>query len=315
MANICETCEDLKKYKYWHDLQNIKHQFFKIMLGDFEHHLRIPRHFIGCFMGDLSHSSVLKGPSGNEWEVQIIKTKEDVLFSNGWEKFVKDHGIKEGCFLVFRSLLHLENDEGCSQTTKFAATKLSESKLMKKKLDISSDEEMEMGDRPSRRSRRTSQGKQSQMHYISKRREVTEEEKDHAKDMARNHNKSSSKSSRKRMFEIVMRPTHVYDGFHLTIPKEWALEHMHPKDHEVKLRVPGGKEESWVVGCRWTSQRQCQIRPRWSTFVLDNNLEEHDVCVFELLQKGESGKNRLPIFDVHIFRVVSEVVPLTVLRA
>lgn len=147
-------------------------------------------------MGDLSHSSVLKGPSGNEWEVQIIKTKEDVLFSNGWEKFVKDHGIKEGCFLVFRyvgdssfevsifnnsgcenegsyftknnnimssnsscrSLLHLENDEGCSQTTKFAATKLSESKLMKKKLDISSDEEMEMGDRPSRRSRRTSQG-------------------------------------------------------------------------------------------------------------------------------------------------------------
>lgn len=97
-----------------------------------------------------------------------------------------------------------------------------------------------------------------------------------------------------------------------TVPKEWAVEHMLPESHEGILRVPR-VEKSWKVGCRWTPS-QCQIIRGWSTFVLDNNLEERDVCVFELVQKGDSCIKRNPIFHVHIFRVVREVVPLTVSR-
>ena len=82
--------------------------------------------------------------------------------------------------------------------------------------------------------------------------------------------------------------------------------------HEVELKVPGAIG-SWIVGCRWTPS-QCQIRANWSRFVLENNLEEHDVCVLELVQKGEPGGKTSPVFMVNIFRVVAETVPLTPIR-
>jgi len=86
------------------------------------------------------------------------------------------------------------------------------------------------------------------------------------------------------------------------------------EDHDVKLRVPG-VEGSWIIGCRWTRKlMQCQLRVRWPSFVLDNNLEEHDVCIFELIRKGNPRSKIKAILDVHIFRVVDEVVPLKKVR-
>ena len=86
------------------------------------------------------------------------------------------------------------------------------------------------------------------------------------------------------------------------------------EDHDVKLRVRG-VEGSWIIGCRWTRKlMQCQLRVRWPSFVLDNNLEEHDVCIFELIRKGNPRSKIKAILDVHIFRVVDEVVPLKKVR-
>jgi len=99
-----------------------------------------------------------------------------------------------------------------------------------------------------------------------------------------------------------------------TIEKEWALQHMCLKNHDVKLRVPG-VEGSWIVGCNWTRKpSHCMFRSRWPIFVLDNNLEEHDVCVFELVKKGDPQRRRKAVFNVLIFRVVDQVVPLKKVR-
>lgn len=43
----------------------------------------------------------------------------------------------------------------------------------------------------------------------------------------------------------------------------------------------------------------------WKQFALDNNLEEFDVCVFELV-----GKDKPVKMDVTIFRVIEECTPL-----
>lgn len=41
----------------------------------------------------------------------------------------------------------------------------------------------------------------------------------------------------------------------------------------------------------------------WSSFVFSTNLEEHDVCVFELIQE-------MKVLQVHIFRVLDDIAPL-----
>jgi len=83
--------------------------------------------------------------------------------------------------------------------------------------------------------------------------------------------------------------------------------------HEVELKIPW-ETDSWTVGCRWTPS-QCQIAAKWSRFVLENNLQEHNICVFELVQRGEPDGRRSPVFLVNIFRVVAEIVPLTAARS
>lgn len=165
--------------------------------------------------------------------------------------------------------------------------------------------------RPNKRRGESSNAKQCKRYYISNRRSVTEEEKQRTYDNAVSHMKSR-KPSGVPMFAVTMSQTNVSVGFNLTIPKEWALKHMLEEPHKVELKVPG-EMDSWTVGCRWTPS-QCQIRAQWSRFVLENNLEEHDVCVFELFQKGEPGGTTSPVFIVNIFRVVTETVPLTSIR-
>ena len=90
------------------------------------------------------------------------------------------------------------------------------------------------------------------------------------------------------------------------LPQKWAIEHMVHGSQDVKLQVG---DRSWIVGYRLTKSRNTVLHyfnPNWKKFVLDNNLEEHDSCVFELIQKG-----CLSVFNVYIFRAIDEIVPLT----
>lgn len=43
---------------------------------------------------------------------------------------------------------------------------------------------------------------------------------------------------------------------------------------------------------------------------MDNNLEEHDVCVFKIAQCEQGNENTI-ILDVIIFRIVEELIPST----
>ncbi|XP_021766140.1 B3 domain-containing protein REM16-like [Chenopodium quinoa] len=152
----------------------------------------------------------------------------------------------------------------------------------------------------------------SRMCYISNRRVPTEEEKIRALEKATRFMKAKRYTERENkipsppMLQITLRPAHVYWGFMLTIPKKWAIEHMVHGPQDVKLQVG---DRSWNVGYRVT--KSCNkvvqyLNPNSQKFVFDNNLEEHDTCVFELIQKG-----LLSVFNVYIFRVIDEIVPLT----
>uniref|UniRef100_A0A3Q7FHN5 TF-B3 domain-containing protein n=1 Tax=Solanum lycopersicum TaxID=4081 RepID=A0A3Q7FHN5_SOLLC len=52
--------------------------------------------------GGDSGTTVLVGPSGNVWPVDLIQQDDGLFFNNGWVSFVKDHCLETGDSLVFR---------------------------------------------------------------------------------------------------------------------------------------------------------------------------------------------------------------------
>ncbi|MCI49834.1 B3 domain-containing protein, partial [Trifolium medium] len=62
----------------------------------------LPKTFSNNVKKKLPENVTLKGPSGVLWNIGL-KTKDDtVYFVDGWERFVKDHSLKENDFLLFK---------------------------------------------------------------------------------------------------------------------------------------------------------------------------------------------------------------------
>ncbi|KAG1362104.1 putative B3 domain-containing transcription factor VRN1, partial [Cocos nucifera] len=97
-------------------------------------------------------------------------------------------------------------------------------------------------------------------------------------------------------FRKVLKPTHVYKKFFLTIPNCFAAEHLPRENRTIDLRLPRGKK-LWRMSYLHYDNFS-GLGKQWKKFALDNNLEEGDVCVFELT--GEL------VLDVHIFRAVND---------
>ncbi|CAA3009359.1 B3 domain-containing REM16 [Olea europaea subsp. europaea] len=135
-----------------------------------------------------------------------------------------------------------------------------------------------------------------QLQLTSLRRAVTEEEKETAKEKAKAHAASLENS-----FILVMRPTHVYKGFFMCIPSEWSRVHLPQKTQQVVIRL---NEKSWKAKYHRTGFGG-RLISGWKNFVLDNFLEEFDVCSFHLASRINDGV----ILDVSIFRVVEDVIP------
>ncbi|KAM1057524.1 hypothetical protein ACFX1X_031137 [Malus domestica] len=79
-----------------------KQSFFKVLLGDFSKHLRIPHAFLKNLSGLSLGKCALKGPSGKRWIVELEERENGLFFyAAGWQDFVKDHLLQVGDFLVF----------------------------------------------------------------------------------------------------------------------------------------------------------------------------------------------------------------------
>ncbi|KAJ4963153.1 hypothetical protein NE237_023092 [Protea cynaroides] len=104
-------------------------------------------------------------------------------------------------------------------------------------------------------------------------------------------------------FMVIMRPTYVYRGMALNLPKSFAKNYLKLEKgtQEVKLSISDGRK--WMVRCI-LSQWKAFMSRGWPKFVQDNQLEEGDCCVFELSKaKGLELK-------ISIFRVVEDAEPM-----
>ncbi|GLJ38253.1 hypothetical protein SUGI_0778740 [Cryptomeria japonica] len=131
-------------------------------------------------------------------------------------------------------------------------------------------------------------------HYISCRRPVTEAERNQALEAAQSFTLNTP------FCFITMKPSHVYHTFWVSMPLKFRYLQLPRERMEVILVGPNNKE--WHV--QYLGNRTTPVlRGGWKYFSRDNNLEEGDVCVFEL---ENNSKNKI---RVHIFRVVNTCTP------
>ncbi|XP_065623851.1 B3 domain-containing protein REM19 isoform X2 [Quercus suber] len=87
------------------------------------------------------------------------------------------------------------------------------------------------------------------------------------------------------------------------IPARFAIKHL-CGSQIAKLETPDGRQ--WSVNChkRGRLSSAMNIGRGWIVFARENNLEEGDVCVFELI------KRKPVVLNVSIFRVVDYALPV-----
>lgn len=132
-------------------------------------------------------------------------------------------------------------------------------------------------------------------HYVSCRRPVTQAERKRVLQYAQSFKSSKPFNLR------TMKQSQVYQGFWLSLSMSFAKRWL--PDEKVQLILVGPSGKKWSV-CYLGNRSNPGLSGGWKRFSLDNNLEEGDVCIFEL----DNMENYT--LRVHIFRVVENWVPL-----
>ncbi|XP_051220282.1 putative B3 domain-containing protein Os03g0621600 [Lolium perenne] len=97
----CETCKKWAEHYYW-DLSDDEGKcFFKVIMDDL-HEMTIPEKFAQRFKGKISGTIKLEVRSGSICNVSVETCADKMILQSGWDEFVSKHDIGKGDFLVFR---------------------------------------------------------------------------------------------------------------------------------------------------------------------------------------------------------------------
>ncbi|KAK2665196.1 hypothetical protein Ddye_003770 [Dipteronia dyeriana] len=83
-----------------------------------------------------------------------------------------------------------------------------------------------------------------------------------------------------------------YDRYSLYVPAEFASKYFSRDVKIIKLQVSDGRE--LPVQIFWRRNEDVDLITGWSAFFKENNLEEGDVCLFELIRMEDFLLKRLP---------------------
>ncbi|KAB1199849.1 B3 domain-containing transcription factor VRN1 [Morella rubra] len=267
---------------------------------------RIPAKFVREFGDELSASATLTLPNGQIWQVGLEEAHSKIWFQEGWRDFVEHHSIDHGYFLVFRyegnsnfSVLVFDqtsteiqypwNNKSCQREDQVDLIELDDSKnsghddeLIKKEMSNSDELSAEHEDREI---------------LVGKRRAGTSSKARMAMSRGSKRAIEAAKILKPKSpsFMAIMRHYQIHRCF-MYVPAGFAINYLR-KHQIVKLQTCDGQ---WHATCcsHKLSSSALQLRRGWGIFCKENNLEEGDVCVFELI------KRKPIVLKVSIFRVV-----------
>ncbi|KAK4741137.1 hypothetical protein SAY87_024725 [Trapa incisa] len=122
-----------------------------------------------------------------------------------------------------------------------------------------------------------------------------------AEDRERAINAAKMFEPRNPFCRVVLRPSYLYRGCIMYLPSCFAEKHLNGVSGFVRLQRSDGKQ--WCVKCMYRGGG-AKLSRGWYDFSLENNLQEGDVCVFELIAAREI------ILKVTTFRVVDNAMML-----
>ncbi|PIN16087.1 hypothetical protein CDL12_11264 [Handroanthus impetiginosus] len=338
MVGNCVECRKCEENMYWSRFRTV--QFCQFLSGRFREHLAIPKKFTNSLREKMLQTVSLRGPSGHVWNVGLVKNGDVLFLKLGWNAFVEDHGLQENDILIFKysgdsrfdvSIFDqgsLCEKEACYFVKKCEHAVIGQGSKRRRSMQESSEDTTESSDGAAdcqliekiqsgsarkdtsgakltqstpRRRRKTKKGRRGSgesnvFQLKSRRRKVTEEEIKRAAEMA-----NAAAAASADCFTVVMRPSHVYKGFFMSIPAEWAKANLPSRDESIVLRV---KDQEWLAKYHYKGYGG-GLTGGWRNFVMDNFLEAFDVCLFE----HSKGTDNAFILDVKIFRVIQEVIP------
>ncbi|OMP01584.1 hypothetical protein COLO4_11742 [Corchorus olitorius] len=105
---------------------------------------------------------------------------------------------------------------------------------------------------------------------------------------------------------ITLQPSYVYKGILLHVPRWFTRRYLNEVTGTITLQVSEGK--NWPVHCVY-GNGNLKFSKGWAEFVLDNKLDEGDVCVFELISTKQN------VLKVTIFRVLEDARPVNQLQS
>lgn len=326
MGDDCYGCREWEEHIYWSHFQSFR--FFLILPSSYDQQVAIPQKFVNNLRDKLAGAISLRGPGGALWNVEVTAggAGDTLFFKQGWKTFVEDHSLEENDVLIFKytgdsrfDVLMFDKESLCEKEASYFVRRCTDvgrgckrnSETFPEVTKESSHDATNGDDVPLKRHRsaaKTSKPVAQQpkagsskpattpyrLELSSNRRPVTIQEKEKALQMA--HAASSEDS-----FIVIMQPSHVYKSFYMSIPFEWLRKYLPQKSRNLILRC---NESEWSVTFQRRFHNNGGLTVGWRKFVLDNCLEESDVCLFKPAGKTAEAM----VFKVSIFRVVEDQV-------
>ncbi|KAL4205140.1 hypothetical protein AMTRI_Chr01g135800 [Amborella trichopoda] len=223
------------------------------------------------------HEAILVGPSGNSWNVEVEEVGGALYFSRGWKKFVKDHSLKDGDFLVFyydgdtHFLNKIFDKTGCEREDAFDVKCSEKHGSVVKNIPKSPLTIVKASENLLCIAEKQWSPKKWHDTYILIASTVTNKQK------ARAIQKAQSFRTNCPHFVVVMMRS--------LVPCTFMVYH-----------TPSSKREKFMA-CKDDRDRGViRISSGWKKFTIDNNLKEGDACVFVLSRATNDT------FNKHIFR-------------
>ncbi|XP_059435029.1 B3 domain-containing transcription factor VRN1-like [Corylus avellana] len=259
--------------------------FFKIILPSTidDKKLRIPVKFVMEFGYELSDVATLTVPNGHFWQVGLEKANKEIWFDDGWQDFMESHSIHYGYFLVFRyernSKFHVLVFDNTATEIHYPRREDCE---LEDEVDKLKENEMSNSDKlfPKHEVDGGTYVREIFSGTSSKGRLMMSRGNDRAIEAARLLKPTSPS------FMAFVRPYHISKrGYNLYVPLEFAGKYL--SGHQfVRLQTCDGKQ--WRARCYGSHDGKSKSSKtiRWCQFCRDKDLEEGDVCVFELIKRN-----------------------------
>ncbi|XP_074318179.1 B3 domain-containing protein LOC_Os12g40080-like [Silene latifolia] len=230
---------------------------------------------------DLSDVVSLIFPTGNKWNVKLLKENGRAWFNDGWHEIVSYYSICPGHFLMFtyggtsRFNVHIFDMSTCE--IEYPLDSQEPREIQKTKAyhtvpTLSKENEMLALIKQFRRK-----------FGVVTRKDIK---------------KINSYQFENPSFAIVMHPSYVTDTgnkFRVRIPSKIAREYF-TNTGGMSCTLQNATGDTWPVRCNGSSPKLMKISCGWKEFASDNKLRVNDICVFELIDADEC------LFKVEIIR-------------